>query len=188
MFAGSAAVLVLFAVFALQHLRSAPSAEDASARVPQQEAGTEKEQTSTAAGEESDEGRQVSARKTTAAPEATVEELVRAWNSGETEKIAALFLQDGVLEMPTGSEIHSREEIKKTITEHRNGMLRESTLTSSVKQIANPDEATAVIKGTYRIDGVKILGFTTSSDGTYEIRETLRDGRWQIARANVKRE
>ena len=47
------------------------------------------------------------------APESTIKELVQAWNKRNSEMIAALFLPDGVLRIPSGSEIRTREEIKE---------------------------------------------------------------------------
>jgi uncharacterized protein (TIGR02246 family) len=122
------------------------------------------------------------------APESTINELVQAWNKRDSERIAALFLPDGVLRIPTGSEIRSRDEIKNTIAKHQNGMLSETTLTNTVEGISKADEDNVVVKGTYQLDGIKVLGFSTKSAGTFELRQTKRDGRWLIAKAEVARE
>jgi hypothetical protein len=45
-----------------------------------------------------------------------------------------------------------------------------------------------VVKGNYQLEGIKVLGFSTSSTGTYEFHGTKRDGRWLIAKAEVSRE
>ena len=113
---------------------------------------------------------------------------MQAWNKRDSERIAALFLPDGVLQIPTGSEIRSRDEIKNTIAKHQNGMLSETTLTNTVEGISKADEDNVVVKGTYQLDGIKVLGFSTKSAGTFEISQTKRDGRWLIAKAEVARE
>lgn len=122
------------------------------------------------------------------APESTVKELVQAWNQGDADKIAGLFLPDGVLRLPTGSEIKSREEIKNTIAKHHRGMLRETILTNSIEGVSTADGDNAVVKGSYQLDGIKVLGFSTSSKGTFEFVGSRRDGRWLIAKAEVNRE
>jgi uncharacterized protein (TIGR02246 family) len=121
------------------------------------------------------------------APESTVKQLVQAWNQGNADKIAELFLSDGVLRLPTGSEIKSREEIKNTIAKHHDGMLKETKLTNSIEGVST-DGDKAVVKGNYQLEGIKVLGFSTSSTGTYEFHGTKRDGRWLIAKAEVTRE
>ena len=121
------------------------------------------------------------------APESTVKQLVQAWNHGDADKIAQLFLPDGVLRLPTGSEIKSREEIRNTIAKHHDGMLKETKLTNSIEGIST-DGNIAIVKGNYQLDGIKMLGFSTSSTGSYEFHGTRRDGRWLIAKAEVTRE
>jgi uncharacterized protein (TIGR02246 family) len=121
------------------------------------------------------------------APESTIKKLVQAWNHGDADEIAELFLPDGVLRLPTGSEIRSREEIKKTIAKHHDGMLKETKLTNSIEGVSNEGD-NAVVRGNYRLEGIKVLGFSTSSTGTYEFHGNKRDGRWLIAKAEVSRE
>ena len=127
------------------------------------------------------------APKTDEAPESTIKKLVQAWNHGDADEIAELFLPDGVLRLPTGSEIKSREEIKQTIAKHHDGMLKETKLTNSIEGVSNEGD-NAVVRGNYRLDGIKVLGFSTSSTGTYEFHGNKRDGRWLIAKAEVTRE
>ena len=121
------------------------------------------------------------------APETLVKELVLAWNRGDAERIAGLFVPNGVLITPTGSEIRSRPEIRKTISEQRDGRLKETTLTNTVDDISLQDVDTAVVKGSYRLDGIKLLGVSSSSSGSYVFRQTKQDGRWMIAKAEVLR-
>ena len=112
---------------------------------------------------------------------------MQSWNQGDADRIAELFLPDGVLRLPTGSELKSREQIKNTIAEHHRGLLRETKLTNSIAGVSN-DGDKAVVKGNYQLEGIKVLGFSTSSKGSYEFHGTKRDGRWLIARAEVIRE
>jgi uncharacterized protein (TIGR02246 family) len=122
------------------------------------------------------------------APEAVVKKLVASWNHGETGAIAGLFAPDAVLVIPTGAEVRSRSEIEKTISEQRGGMLKETILRNTVEDVSQPNGDSAVIKGKYRLEGIKLLGISTSSGGTYIFRQTKRDGRWFISRAEVLRE
>jgi uncharacterized protein (TIGR02246 family) len=117
-----------------------------------------------------------------------VGELVRTWNGGNAEQIAGLFAIDGTLVIPSGKQIQTRDEIKKTISEQRAGVLKETTLTNTVDQVSRPDPRTAVVQGTYKLDGINLLGFTTTASGSYILRQVKRDdGRWLIAKAEVKK-
>jgi uncharacterized protein (TIGR02246 family) len=118
-------------------------------------------------------------------PDRTVKDLVRKWNQGDAEDIAGLFVSDGTLIIPSGSQIHSRDEIKKTISEKRAGALKATTLTNTVDEVSRPDPETAIVRGTYRIEGIKILGFNTSAAGSYRVRQVRQNGRWLIAKAEV---
>jgi len=109
---------------------------------------------------------------------------VQAWNHGDADKIAQLFLPDGVLRLPTGSEIKSRQEIKNTVAKHHNGMLKETKLTNNIEGVSTNGD-NAIVKGNYQLEGIKVLGFSTSSTGSYEFHGTKRDGRWLIAKAEV---
>jgi uncharacterized protein (TIGR02246 family) len=119
------------------------------------------------------------------APETAAKNFVQAWNRGSAENIAGLFAPDAVLIMPTGSTIRSRAEIEKTISHHRSGVLKESTLTNTVDDVSQPDDDSAVLKGRYQLEGIKVLGISTTSTGSYELRQTKQNGRWLIAKAEV---
>jgi uncharacterized protein (TIGR02246 family) len=118
-------------------------------------------------------------------PDGTIKELVRTWNNGNAEDIAGLFTSDGTLIIPTGSEIQSRAEIRKIISEKRAGALKATTLANTVDEVSRPDAETAVVHGTYKLDGIEILGFSTSATGSYKLRQIKREGRWLISRAEV---
>ena len=182
----SAAFLLVFAFVVTQQIHERPASEQAAP----QRADESLAKTNEAADQASDVAPQVWEPHTVTdnAPESTVKELVQAWNQGDADKIAALFLPDGVLRLPTGSEIKSREEIKNTIAKHHRGILRETTLTNSIEGVATTDGDNAVVKGSYQLDGIKVLGFSTSSKGTFEFVGSRRDGRWLIAKAEVSRE
>jgi len=128
-----------------------------------------------------------STSRTEECPESTVKELVQAWNHGDADKIAELFLSDAVLRLPTGAEIKSRDEIKNTIAKHHDGMLKETKLTNTIEGVSTNGDS-AVVRGNYQLLGIKVLGLSTSSNGTYEFHGTKRDGRWLIAKAEVTRE
>jgi hypothetical protein len=66
-------------------------------------------------------------------------------------------------------------------------MLKETTLRNSIEGVAT-DGDNAVVKGNYQLEGIKVLGFSTSSTGRYEFHGTKRDGRWLIAKAEVTRD
>ena len=118
-------------------------------------------------------------------PDRTIKELVHTWNQGNAEDIARLFMSDGTLIIPPGSQIQSRPEIRKTISEKRAGVLKQTTLTNTIDKVSRPDQETAVVQGTYKLDGIKILGFSTSATGSYKLRQVKRQGRWLIASAEV---
>ena len=118
-------------------------------------------------------------------PDRTIRDLVQTWNQGNPEDIASLFASDGTLIIPTGSQIQSRSEIKKTILEKSAGPLKKTKLTNTVDKVSRPDPETAVVQGTYKLDGIRILGLSTSATGAYVLRQIKREGRWLIARAEV---
>ena len=184
----SCALLVIFAIAGLQQFRNTRANQEASGQTAPVE--SQSQQSKDVANQAKDVAPEVweTSAKKEPAPEATIKELVQAWNKRDSEMIAALFLPDGVLRIPTGSEIRSREEIKNTIAQHQNGMLSETTLTNTVEGISKADENNVVVKGTYQLDGIKVLGFGTKSQGAFEISQTKRDGRWLIAKAEVTRE
>jgi uncharacterized protein (TIGR02246 family) len=166
--------LGLLALFVVWQFRHASVKEETELSAPKEEGAISQPQQAKTAEKE-------------IAPEATVKELVLAWNRSDAKNISALFVPNGVLITPTGSEIHSRADIQKTISEQRNGMLKETTLTNTVDDVSHPDADTAVVKGTYELQGIKVLGFTSSSTGSYVFRQTKQDGRWLISKAEVTR-
>jgi hypothetical protein len=89
--------------------------------------------------------------------------------------------------IPTGTSIQSRSEIEKTIAEKRPSLLKDTTLSNTVDEIAPPDAETAIVKGTNQLEGIKILGFSTSATGSYVLRQIKQEGRWLISRAEVNR-
>ena len=121
------------------------------------------------------------------APEGVVKTLVVAWNEGDPDSIARLFVPDGVLVTPTGSVVRSRSEIQKTIVKERQGRLKETSLRNTVEDVSLVDANTAVVKGKYLIDGMKILGVKTSAEGSYIFRQIKQQGRWMISKAEVHR-
>jgi uncharacterized protein (TIGR02246 family) len=183
-FALSAAFLSIFALAVTQQISERPTEETAQ---------TDSENSSDEPIEVADQDKDVApqvrepAARKDEAPESTVKQLVQAWNQGDADKVAELFLPDGVLRLPTGSEIKSREEIKNTIAKHHAGMLKETKLTNSIEGVSTEGDK-AVVKGNYQLAGIKVLGFSTSSTGTYEFHGNKRDGRWLIAKAEVTRE
>ena len=184
-FALSAAFLLVFALAVTQQISKRPATEEAA----QTDSENSADEPIKVADQAKDVAPQVweAAPKTDEGPESTIKKLVQAWNRGDADKIAELFLPDGVLRLPTGSEIKSREEIKNTIAKHHDGMLKETKLTNSIGGVSTEGDK-AVVKGNYQLEGIKMLGFSTSSTGTYEFHGNKRDGRWLIAKAEVTRE
>ena len=119
-------------------------------------------------------------------PDETAKKMTRAWNEGSTREIADLFTSDGVLTTPNGSNIQSKSEIAKTITKHREGPLNDTTLSNTVDEVSQIDADTAVVKGKYQLDGIKVLGFRTAATGTFVLRALRREGKWLISKAEVK--
>ena len=184
-FGVSCAFLLIFAIAGLKQFRGNQELSGQTASVERQT-----QQSKDVASQAKDVAPEVweTSIKKEPGPESIIKELVQAWNKRDSESIAELFLPDGVLRIPTGSEISSREGIKNTIAKHQNGMLSETTLTNTVEGISKADEDNVVVKGTYQLDGIKILGFSTKSQGTFEFRQTKRDGRWLIKKADVASE
>jgi uncharacterized protein (TIGR02246 family) len=119
------------------------------------------------------------------APETTVNNLVVAWNRGDSEAVARLFLPHGVLVIPTGSVIRSRSQIRKRILDERKGRLKESTLSNTVEDVSLLDANTALVKGQYVLVGMKIMGVNTSPAGSYVLRQKRQQGAWLIEKAEV---
>jgi uncharacterized protein (TIGR02246 family) len=118
-------------------------------------------------------------------PDRTIKELVQTWNRGSAEEIASLFMSDGALIIPSGSQIQSRDEIKKTLSEKRDGVFKETTLTNTIDEVTQPAPDTALVHGTYKLDGIKILGVSKSATGSYKLRQVKRNGRWFISKAEL---
>ena len=124
-------------------------------------------------------------QKSSSPPDTTVKDLVRAWNQGRTNEIAKMFASDGVLIIPAGSQIQSSAEIEKTILERRAGILKDTTLSNTVENVSQSDENRATVKGTYQLEGIKILGFSKSATGSYILHQVRQQGRWLISRAEL---
>jgi len=120
-------------------------------------------------------------------PDRTVKELVAAWNQGQGRDIAEMFVSDGVLILPAGSQIQSRAEIEKTIAEKGADILKDTTLSNTVDDVSQTDADSVTVKGTYQIEGIKVLGFAKSAKGSYVLHQVKRDGRWLISRAEFKK-
>jgi uncharacterized protein (TIGR02246 family) len=120
-------------------------------------------------------------------PDQTAKKLTHAWNQGTSRDIANLFAPDAELIIPGGSHIQSRSEIAKTLEEKRAGLLKETTLTSTIEEVSQADPQTAIVKGRYQLAGVKILGFNKTTSGTFVLRQRKGERDWLIAKAEVKR-
>jgi uncharacterized protein (TIGR02246 family) len=119
-------------------------------------------------------------------PEAIVKHLVLAWNRGDSEAVARMFLPNGVLIIPTGSVIRSRGEIRKRLLDERKGRLKESTLSNTVEGVSLIDANTALVKGQYVLQGMKVMGIKTSPAGSYVLRQKRQQGgAWFIEKAEV---
>lgn len=119
------------------------------------------------------------------APDTVVKEFVRAWNQGRASEIAAMFASDGVLIIPTGSQIQSRAEIEKVIQKGREGVLKDAQLSNTVESISELNVERATVKGTYQLEGINILGFSKSLTGSFILHQIKQQGRWLISRAEL---
>jgi uncharacterized protein (TIGR02246 family) len=119
-------------------------------------------------------------------PDRTAKKLTQAWNEGSSREIASLFADDGTLIIPGGSRIQSRSEIAKTIDEKRNGVLSETTLSTTIEDVSQADPQTAIVKGRYQIDGIKILGFSKTANGTFVFHQRKNERQWLISEAEVR--
>ena len=202
-FAIAVTVLLLFAFLSVRALRNRTAVSEAPILVPEEDARSQVpvddrqtpnknvanqpaevalEQSTASTDSESN------VKKSEADPAVTIKDLVQAWNQGDPERLAELFLPNGVLRLPTGTEIQSRDEIRKAFTEQRNGKLKDTRLSNTVDEVSTPSAQSAAVKGTYQIEGVKIVGFDINTTGNYIIDQAKRDGRWFIAKAELKRE
>jgi uncharacterized protein (TIGR02246 family) len=203
-FAIAAAVLLLFAVLAVRNLpqrdasvSEAPQAtaeHDSNAQVPVEDTQTPTEGAPNQPAEvvveqpADNTDRESDKKKSEVDPSVTIKNLVQAWNQGDPERLAGLFLPNGMLRLPTGTEIQSRDDIRKAFTEQRNGKLKDSRITNTVDEVSTPSDESAAVKGTYQIEGVKIVGFSINTKGSYIIEQAKRNGRWFIAKAELIRE
>jgi uncharacterized protein (TIGR02246 family) len=118
-------------------------------------------------------------------PESIIKNLVLAWNRGDGRAVARFFLADGILVTPTGAVVQSRGAIQKVIDKERQGRLKDTILKSSVDDVSPMDADTAIVKGKYQLEGMKIMGVTTSPEGSYVLRQKKQQGRWMIAKAEI---
>lgn len=131
------------------------------------------------------EGEAALTANTQASPDKVVENLVRAWNQGLTDEIGEMFAFDGVLIIPAAPQIQSSAKIEKAIREKRGGILKDTTLSNTVENISQPEANRAIVKGTYQLKGINILGLTKSTTGSYIFHQVNDDGRWLISRAEL---
>jgi uncharacterized protein (TIGR02246 family) len=115
------------------------------------------------------------------------ESVATAWNKNDTESIAKLFLPDAVLITPNGSIVQSRSAIRKRIIDERNGKLKNTTLRNTIEGVSMPNATTAVVKGKYHLDGMKILGVEGAPEGSFILHQSKQQGRWMITKAEIHR-
>ena len=87
--------------------------------------------------------------------------------------------------IPTGSVIRSRGAIRKRVLEEREGRLKDSTLSNTVDDVSLIDANTALVKGQYVLDGMKVIGIATSPAGSFVLRQKRQQGAWMIEKAEV---
>jgi uncharacterized protein (TIGR02246 family) len=117
-----------------------------------------------------------------------VDEVVLAWNKQDSERIVGFFLPDASLVMPTGKVARTRAGIRARLLEEWNGKLKDTTLSHSVEAVSFNGGDTAVVKGKYRLTGVKILGLEKGAEGTFVFDHKRTQGRWMIAKAQLLRD
>jgi uncharacterized protein (TIGR02246 family) len=113
---------------------------------------------------------------------ASLEKLVTAWNTKNSDSISQLFLADAVLVLPSGNMTRSRANIRRRLMSEWQGKLKNSKLAHSVEAVSF-EGSEAIVKGKYKLDGVTILGFKT--EGPFVVRQKQQQGRWLIARAEI---
>lgn len=111
--------------------------------------------------------------------------LVSAWNKQDSEMIVGLFLPDAVLVMPTGKIARTRSGIRERLIDEWNGKLKDTTLSHAVEAVSLESNATAMVKGKYRLEGVKVLGFEKAPEGSFVFNHKKAQGRWMIAKAEL---
>ena len=112
--------------------------------------------------------------------------LVSAWNRHDAEQIAELLLADAELIMPNGNVARSRAGIRQKLLDEWRGRLQDTRLSHVVEDVAVLDSGTAVVKGKYRLNGVKVLGFEKSPEGSFIIQHKKSQDRWMIAKAELR--
>ena len=60
-------------------------------------------------------------------------------------------------------------------------------MSNTVDDVSQTDADSVTVKGTYQIEGIKVLGFAKSATGSYVLHQVKRDGRWLISRAEFKK-
>ena len=111
--------------------------------------------------------------------------LVSAWNKNDAEGIAKLFLPNGVLVTPTGSVLRSRSEIRKRVSDERQGKLKDTTLNHAINKVSVLKNGTALVEGKYELKGMKIVGVETSPEGSFVVRYKKQQGQWMISKAEI---
>jgi uncharacterized protein (TIGR02246 family) len=117
----------------------------------------------------------------------TVGGLVSAWNQNDAESISKLFLADAELIMPNGKVARSRGDIRQKLLDEWRGKLKDTTLSHVVEDVAIVSTS-AVVKGKYRLNGVKVLGIEKTPQGSFIIQHKKHQGRWMISRAELLRD
>ena len=101
--------------------------------------------------------------------------------------IVGLFLPDAVLVMPTGKIARTRSGIRERLIDEWNGKLKDTRLSHAVEAVSLEGNDTAVVKGKYRLEGVKVLGFEKAPEGSFVFNHKKAQGRWMIAKAELQR-
>ena len=113
--------------------------------------------------------------------------LVTAWNKHDAETILEFFLPDAVLVMPTGNAARARAGIRERLLKEWSGKLKDRVLSYAVESVSLENNDTAVVKGKYRLEGVKILGFEKAPEGGFVFSHKKDQGRWIIETAELLR-
>lgn len=66
--------------------------------------------------------------------------------------------------------------------------MKDTTLSHAVEHVAVLDGDTAVVKGRYRLNGLKVFGFERSPEGAFVFRHKKQQGRWMISKAELARD
>ena len=90
--------------------------------------------------------------------------------------------------MPTGKIARTRSAIRQRLLEEWNGKLKDTTLTHVVEAVSLQGSDAAVVKGRYRLNGVKIMRFENAPEGSFIFRHKRQQGRWMILKAELLRD